>query len=73
MNVAKGLKRLGDPAGTTELQWCQAMGSNPQSIAAMPHGGRLLQWRSGRYSIRRVAVLFDAGHRFVKITNRYQC
>lgn len=73
MNVAKGLKRLGDPAETTERQWCAAMGSNPQAITSMPNGGRLLQWRSGRYAIRRVAVLFDANHQFVKITSRYQC
>lgn len=73
MNVAKGLKRLGEPAGTSEQQWCAAMKSNPQAISAMPRGGRLLQWRSGRYSVQRVAVLFDASHRFVKITHRYQC
>jgi hypothetical protein len=73
MNVAKGLRRLGDPTGTTELQWCDAMKSRPQMISAVPHGGRLLQWRSGRYTIQRVAVLFDAQHRFVRITTRYQC
>jgi hypothetical protein len=73
MNVARGLQRLGDPTGKTERDWAAAMKSNPQAITAMPGGMRLLQWRSGRYQIQRVAVLFTGTGQFVKITTRYQC
>lgn len=73
MNIATGLQRLGDPADTSEMDWVNAMKSNPQVISTMPGGARLLQWRSGRYNIQRVAVLFDAQYRFVRITTRYQC
>lgn len=73
MNCAKGLQRIGDPSGTTERDWVEAMGRNPVAISTMPGGGRLLQWTSGTYVRRRVAVLFDPAHRFVRITSRYQC
>jgi hypothetical protein len=73
VNVAKGLRAIGDPVGTTEVEWVRAMGRRPQSISALAQGQRLLQWRSGRYNIQRVAVLFDVNHVFVKITHRYQC
>lgn len=76
MSVGRGLHRLwkaGGAEGTTEMDWVRAMKSNPQSISELPNGYRLLQWRSGTYQIQRVAVMFDAQHRFVKITHRYQC
>lgn len=77
MSVKAGLRRvdaLDKPlAETTEMDWVRAMGSNPQSISAMPANQRLLQWRSGTYNIQRVAVMFGPDHKFRKITSRYQC
>lgn len=73
MSCASGLRRLGDPTGKTERDWVDAMNRGPQSITAMPSGGRLLQWHSGTYLRQHVAVLFSAQHVFVKITHRYQC
>lgn len=73
MSCARGLKRVGDPAGSSEQDWVRAMGRNPSSISALPHGQRLLQWHSGTWMRQRVAVVFDAQHRFVRITHRYQC
>lgn len=73
MNVMDGLRRLGDPTGKTEADWVAALKRSPVSISAMPGGMRLLRWRSGRYQIQQVAVLFDANYRFVQITHRYGC
>lgn len=72
MSCASGLRKLGDPTNTTEMDWVRAMGRNPNSISTMPGNQRLLQWHSGTYIRQRVAVLFSAQHRFVKITHRYQ-
>lgn len=77
MNVKTGLQRvdaMAKPlAETTEVDWVNAMGRKPVSIAAMPGNQRLLQWRSGTYVIQRVAVMFGPDHKFRKITSRYQC
>lgn len=71
MSVSDGLQRLGDMAGKSEKDFVDALGRGPHMISELAGGHRLLQWRSGRYNIQAIAVLFDAGHRFVKITSRY--
>jgi hypothetical protein len=73
VSCASGLKRLGDPTGTTERDWVQAMKRNPVSISALPRGLRLLQWTSGTWVRQRVTVVFGPDHRFVRIQSRYQC
>ena len=72
MNLRSGLKRLGDPTGKSEMDFVRALKRKPVAISEMAHGMRLLQWRTGRYQIQSIAVLFDANHRFVKISSRYQ-
>jgi hypothetical protein len=57
--------------GKSELDFQNALGP-PIAIANLARGMRLLQWRSGAFNIQRIAVLFDANHRFVKISSRYQ-
>lgn len=73
MSVSSGLRRLGDPAGTSERDWVTAMRRGPVAISALPGGNRLLQWTSGTYLRQRVVVVFDPWGRFVRIQSRYQC
>lgn len=73
--LARGLYNIdqaGGPAGKTEVDFVNAIGRKPVSISEMAAGHRLLQWRFGTRDIQSIAVLFDAQHRFVKITHRYQ-
>jgi hypothetical protein len=57
--------------GKTEHDFELALGA-PVSMASMAHGATLYQWRSGHYNIQSIAVLFDANHRFLKVSSRYQ-
>lgn len=59
-------------AGKTELEFVAAMRTNPMMITEMAGGLRLLQWQSGTFNIQRIAVVFDAQNRFVKVASRYQ-
>jgi hypothetical protein len=71
MSVRAGLKRLGTMEGKTERDFENALG-HPVMISNMARGLRLIQWRSGSFNIQRIAVVFDAQHRFLKISSRYQ-
>lgn len=72
MNVTRGLRRLGDPTGTTELDWVAAMRRGPRAISTLDNADRLLEWRSGVYQPRHVAVLFNAHGEFLRIAREYQ-
>jgi hypothetical protein len=69
-DVGNGLRRLGDPTGTTELDWVNAMNRNPRSITVLPDQHRRLQWKSGARIFKSITVVFDPNHRFVAITQR---
>jgi len=72
MSVRTGLQRLGSMQGKTEQDFVKAMGRKPVAIATYANGTRLLQWRSGNWMRQHIAVLFDANHRFSRVTSRYQ-
>lgn len=66
------LDQTGGPVGKTEMDFVGAIGRKPVAISELAGGQRLLQWRFGTTEIQSIAVLFDAQHRFVKISSRYQ-
>jgi len=58
---------LGDMRGKTEGEIIAVVGP-PSSVSSMAFGQSLLQWQATGYHI---ALLFDAGGRFLKITHEY--
>lgn len=73
MSLKAGLEKLGPMDGKTEKDFVEAIGRKPVAISQMPGGKRLLQWRSGRYRIPRIAVVFDGTtHQFLSVSSRYQ-
>jgi hypothetical protein len=72
MSLKHGLEKLGPMDGKSEKDFVDAIGRKPVSISDQPGGNRLLQRRSGRYRIQRIAVLFvGITHKFVKVSSRY--
>jgi hypothetical protein len=70
MNVKTGLRRLGHPNGKSETDFIQAMGENPADICELEGGLRLLQWISGTFWRRTVAVIFDPNGQYVRMRFR---
>jgi hypothetical protein len=65
--LAIKFQSLGDMTGKTFDQIVSVVGS-PNSRAGMAHNQMLYQWLATGYHI---AILFDANHRFVKITSEH--
>lgn len=69
-SVRDGVKRLGDPVGTSVQDWQRAMRRNPDALSDNGDGTHALQWQcTGQH----IVVLFGADQRLIGIPHRYHC
>jgi hypothetical protein len=71
-DIDSRLRKLEPVEDKSERDFVRALGLKPVSISTHADGSRLLRWRhgAGTSSTQSVSVLFDANHRFLRVTNR---
>lgn len=69
--LSRKLKKAGDLTGKSAQEWIDALG--PTEMASVTQDGHhVLQWRSGRYQIQRIVVVFRPDGSFGYVQSRQQ-